>query len=135
MNTSLRIREVRDQKGYTQEFMAESLGISQNAYFKIENHKVKVKAEMLKKIATILETDMNNLLIDDNTDGYKIKQHNPLNSVGSVGNDVIYNQNNFEKERGVWQALEKSLNDVIASKEALISLLQEKINFLENQSH
>jgi transcriptional regulator with XRE-family HTH domain len=126
------IKKFRNQKGYSQEDMAERLGISQNSFFKIENGRSYIKADMLKKIATILEKDIIELLEQDDTPNTcNIEQHNPQHSVANVGNDVIYNEYDFENERAVWQNLEKSLRDVIISKDALINVLQKTINRLE----
>jgi transcriptional regulator with XRE-family HTH domain len=110
----------RKEKGYTQEQMAEKLGISQNAYNKIENGKSNVKAETLKKIAVILGKKTDDLMDEDDKSCH-IEQHNPQNSVGNVGNDVTYNQHDFDKERAVWQALVDSLHEVITTKSEVIT--------------
>lgn len=48
------IRKFRDEKCYTQDFMANRLGITQSAYYKIESGVVKIKTERLIQIAEIL---------------------------------------------------------------------------------
>ena len=112
-DTQRLIRKFRGQKGFTQEEMAEHLGISQNAFFKIENGHTSIKAEMLKRIATFLGKELDELMAqEDERAVCNVEQHNPQNSVGHVGNDVVYNQQDFEKEREVWQALEKSLREL-----------------------
>lgn len=49
------IRNFRNEKGLSQEYVAFQLGISQKSYSDIENGKTKMKNETLLKIAEILE--------------------------------------------------------------------------------
>lgn len=49
------IRKYRAEKCYNQDFMANQLGISQSAYFKIESGLVKITMDRLTRIAEILE--------------------------------------------------------------------------------
>ncbi|MDN5422576.1 MAG: helix-turn-helix domain-containing protein, partial [Chryseobacterium sp.] len=49
------IRKIRRSKDFTQEYMAFEMGISQKAYSDIENSKVKINLDILKKISDILE--------------------------------------------------------------------------------
>ncbi len=58
----LKIRQQRVAKGFTQDFLAFKLGISQNAYSKIELGLTKITIDRLFIIALILEVDINVLL-------------------------------------------------------------------------
>lgn len=49
------IKKLRELKNYTQQYMAESLGITQAAYSKIEKGKTQLSYIKLEKIANILE--------------------------------------------------------------------------------
>lgn len=51
------IRNKREKLNYTQEYLAIKLGISQNAYSKIELGYTKITIERLFQISEILETD------------------------------------------------------------------------------
>lgn len=57
-----RIKELRFKKGYSQEYMANILGISQNIYSRNERNVGKMPLERLFKIATILNTTVAMLL-------------------------------------------------------------------------
>ena len=59
-----RIRKYRDEKHFTQELMAYRLGMKQNTYSILESGKSKIKAEILEKIAEILEVPLSKLLED-----------------------------------------------------------------------
>ena len=46
-----KIRMIRELRGFSQEDVADALGIKQNSYSKIETNQTKLTAEMLQKIA------------------------------------------------------------------------------------
>ncbi len=49
-----KIRMIRELRGFSQEYVALELGIAQNTYSKIETNQTKLTAEMLQKIAEVL---------------------------------------------------------------------------------
>ena len=53
--TGYKIRKVRELKGFTQEYVAQQLGVSQKAYSKIECGETKPEIARLDEIAKILE--------------------------------------------------------------------------------
>ena len=59
------IRKIREGKGYTQEYIALKLGISQNAYSKIELGYTKITVERLFYIANLIETDVMALITEN----------------------------------------------------------------------
>ena len=56
------IKQLRELKDFTQEYMANELGISQPAYVKIEQGLTILKVDRLQRIADILEVDLSTLL-------------------------------------------------------------------------
>ncbi|WP_340076153.1 helix-turn-helix transcriptional regulator [Leptobacterium sp. I13] len=56
------IRNVRKVRGYSQEYLAFRLNISQAAYTKLERNETKLSVERLLKIAEVLETPLEQLL-------------------------------------------------------------------------
>ena len=48
-----RIRQLRGDKGLSQEFLAEELGVCQTTYGRIENGRQKISGEQLLKVAKI----------------------------------------------------------------------------------
>lgn len=56
------IRTVREYRNYTQEYVAAKLGISQNAYSKIELNYTKITVERLCRIAIILDIEVGQFL-------------------------------------------------------------------------
>jgi transcriptional regulator with XRE-family HTH domain len=67
------IRKVREYRGYPQEYLAMKLGISQNAYSKIELAYTRLTLERLLEISAILEIDTVALI--NNTNGDLVQLH------------------------------------------------------------
>jgi transcriptional regulator with XRE-family HTH domain len=128
------IQLFRKEKGFTQESMAGQLGISQNAYNKIENGKSDVKAETLEKIAAILGKELKELTKnDDEKPVCQVEQHHSPNSTGAnIGSKVDNHYNDFDKEREVWQSLVQSLHEVIDAKSEVIATQANLIAMLQN---
>lgn len=61
------IRHTREGLNYTQEYLAAKLGISQNAYSKIELGYTKITVERLFQIASILEVEVAGLINTEKT--------------------------------------------------------------------
>lgn len=62
MDCEVMIRKIRTQKGYSQEYMAYELNISQKTYSNIENNKSPLTIEMVEKIAILLDVSFIDLL-------------------------------------------------------------------------
>ncbi len=57
-----KIRNIRIQKGYSQEYMSIQLGITKKTYCRLENGNSKIDIERLQKISKIFEVALPNLL-------------------------------------------------------------------------
>jgi DNA-binding XRE family transcriptional regulator len=57
-----RIKHVRIERGYTQDYMGDQLHMSQISYHKLENGKTALKVRALIKLAIILEVEEGYLL-------------------------------------------------------------------------
>ena len=103
-----RIKRIREAKDYTQEHLANKLGISQNSYSKIETGGVKITTDRLKQIAEVLEVSPEELLHED----YK-----------------VFNQNNgtIDKFYGYIEHLQED------NKEH-IKMLYEQIRYLQKEN-
>jgi len=56
------LRLQRIQKGYSQEYLGEQLGLTQYAYHKIENGKTKLQVKCLLELCMVLEIQVEALL-------------------------------------------------------------------------
>jgi transcriptional regulator with XRE-family HTH domain len=126
MEIEKQIRRLRESKGYSQEYMAVQLGMSQNGYCKIENGKVDVKAKTLQMIAEVLDVDLyqlfvvpygTNPVLSDNSDRYPVK------------NDKGFS----ERERQLYEQL-KTITEVhMVTQHKLILHYEEEIKHLRSQ--
>ncbi len=103
-NLSDNIRIIRQKKGYSQEYIAYRLKISQQAYSLIENKAEKTTLEKLLKISKILEIKIESLI----NENYKI---------------------NIQKKEYESLPYHKDLSDIIDQK-----LENEKINSILNNN-
>ncbi len=78
-NITNTIRELRIKLGYSQEYMATQLGVSQQSYSANEADFEKVSLKRIRQIADILQVELVNLLNETDTDVYKTHFH-PLPS-------------------------------------------------------
>ncbi len=63
-----KIRKAREQKNYSQEYLASKIGISQNAYSKLELGYSKITLDRFFHIAMLLEIDIADLLNSQTTE-------------------------------------------------------------------
>ena len=59
---ALQIRHIRESKSYSQEYMAAKMGLSQNAYSKIELSRNKLTVARLLDIASLLQVNVSELI-------------------------------------------------------------------------
>ncbi|MDR2206691.1 MAG: helix-turn-helix transcriptional regulator [Flavobacteriaceae bacterium] len=87
-NVARNIRQIRELKNFTQEHMADQLGISQPQYAKIEKGSAILKIDRLQEIADILEVDLAALLTTNNIFNFV------FNSTANQSGYYINNQHN-----------------------------------------
>jgi transcriptional regulator with XRE-family HTH domain len=62
--TGNKLRIFREFRNYSQEYIAEKLGITQNAYSRIETNQTKITTDRLQRLAELLEIPVTDLLSD-----------------------------------------------------------------------
>jgi transcriptional regulator with XRE-family HTH domain len=97
------IRKFRELRGYSQDYMAHKLEISQGSYAKIENGSTNITVDRLQKIAEILEIDIINLLNNSKQNTFYQSNNNNSN-LGHIEN--LY-QTNYEAYEKIITTLEK----------------------------
>ena len=107
-NIKCRIYELRRKKGYSQEYMANSMNISLNSYRKIEKGNTNLISPRLSEIANILEVSCDELILDP-------EQLLPESPLG-------------QKERQELTEKIEDLKKYIAHLEQLIDLQTEKLD-------
>ena len=115
MNVGDKVRKVREIKGFTQEYLALKLHISQNAYSKIELGKTKLSIDKIGEICSVLEVDMDTLLNFDEKQIFTNCQQS--GNVNSKNN--IYNYYN-EQIKELYEKLLLSKEEEIKNLKALL---------------
>lgn len=117
MKVGHKIREIREGKKFSQETMADALGLSVNGYGKIERNEVDINIERLQQIAQTLEVAPEEI----------IRENNP------VINNYAPSYNYFSVIHEYSAKLEKLYEDKTRLYEDKIKLLGEKVAWLEKR--
>lgn len=105
-----KIKNIRELKNYTQEYMAERLGVTQAGYSKIEKGKTSLSYEKLVEIGRILDVSVEDIISFD-YDRY----FNNFNKItGNNNGSILINTDNTSTLKELYedkiQLLEKLLN-------------------------
>ena len=114
------IRKVRELKGFSQDYMAEKLKISQASYARIENEHTQITVNRLFELAEILNTDILDFF---DVNRFCIQTQN--NHKGSYGNGYI--QNFVVENKEIIEKLINSYEERLKEKDEQISLLKSLI--------
>ncbi|MBP1222560.1 helix-turn-helix transcriptional regulator [Flavobacterium sp. 1355] len=119
MPTSIKnkIKSIRELKNYTQEYMADQLGVTQAGYSKIEKGKTVLSFVKLVEIARILEVSVEDILSFDSQ-----RYFNSFNKVkGNNNGSIMINSDNSV-------ALKELYEDKIMLLEKLLNKTEEELN-------
>lgn len=119
-NISNKIKLRREQLNFSQEYIAEHLGISQPAYVKIEKGVTKLDFERLLKISEILEIDINELLEKQ----YIVNNFKNSDSSTAIGMVDNLHQENQKTNELLIQTLFSQISDLKEENKRLISILE-----------
>lgn len=107
------IRLIRESKGYSQEFIANKLKMTQQGYCALEKNPENATLKRLIELSKILEVRLG-LLIEENDSSYTNSEANKNGSVLSTSNFILHS----ETEKNIY--------------ERFIRELKEEIEFLKN---
>jgi transcriptional regulator with XRE-family HTH domain len=104
-----KIRQRREELNYTQEYMANKLGLSQNMYSMLESGRSQMKVDQLILVAQVLEADPNEFLQQEpliiNMDNAKMESGSGAFFNSSIVNQHENNQEIVELLKGLTQLL------------------------------
>ncbi|RDE96069.1 XRE family transcriptional regulator [Aggregatibacter aphrophilus] len=119
------IRDIREDKHFTQADMAEKLGLSITGYAKIERGQSQINIERLQQISKVLEVSIAELIpfCDDGV------------VVFNNSNDNFSNSSNFSLALGnpALEAEVANLRQILAHKNEIIESRDREINVLKQQ--
>jgi transcriptional regulator with XRE-family HTH domain len=107
-----KLKILREVNNYTQEFIAETLGVDQSTYSKLEKNPKNLKADQAEKLASLYELEVSDILSSDIVISFT---HNTI--------DKGYIHNHFDQK----DMIEK----VIAAKDGEIKTLHEQVDHLQ----
>lgn len=116
------IRKIRELKGYSQDYMAKKMDISQRTYSSIESENNKIDANRLKAIAEILEVNVLDILAF-NDKALFTNAHFTQSSIGMF-NTVHLGETKLNK---IQEARIKELQDEVSHLREQVSFLQSLI--------
>ena len=120
MGSSEKIKIMREMNQWTQEEVAEKLGMSTTGYAKIERGQTNVSVEKLKQIAQVFNLNVAQLLDDD--------ERFVICSIG----DNHSNYNNYFGSNEKISLENEKLKQLLSAKESEIEALKKVIALLEN---
>lgn len=120
MGSSEKIKIMREMNQWTQEEVAEKLGMSTTGYAKIERGQTNVSVEKLKQIAQVFNLNVAQLLDDD--------KRFVICSIG----DNHSNYNNYFGTNEKLSLENEKLKQLLNAKESEIEALKKVIALLEN---
>ncbi|MCA0428126.1 MAG: helix-turn-helix transcriptional regulator [Bacteroidetes bacterium] len=116
-----RIREIRLSRNYSQQYLAQKIGVTQKAYSKIESEETKLGVDTLKKIASILDVPIESF--------FDSKNKPVINDFSSrAGGDNVLYKTTLDKslEKMIFELI-KSKDQIILSKDEMIEKLKKDI--------
>lgn len=123
------IRVLREIKGFSQEYVASKLEMTQSGYAKIEAGKSNVTMQKLVEIAEVLEVDVKDLLANNQKHFYSFQHNQVVNATHSIENLHMENKEIYEKMIAKLQEDMELLRDLYNK---MISKQEEEIVFLRS---
>ena len=126
-NNTIKINEkikfIRSLKSWTQEQVADKLGISTHAYAKIERGETDVNFSRLQQFAEIMEIDLLQLLSFDEKNIFNFNKNNSQSQIICFNSSMEQSENKHELEKAnlMNEQLQKEVNYL---KEIINNLLQ-----------
>jgi len=104
-----KIKDIRNVKGFSHEYMANEMKISTSAYRKIESNETKLTVERLFQISEILQTPVNKFISAKQSNIFY--QNNNDSGTGTFIQDVenFYHQENRETTQKLIQTMEREM--------------------------
>ncbi|MFT4152746.1 helix-turn-helix domain-containing protein [Parafilimonas sp.] len=113
-----KIKLLREYRNFTQQYMADELGISQNAYSKIELNKSKLNVNIAEHIANILQISLADLL----------NKNDPVISFNESNLDKSFDHKQLEIQKSFYEKrisiLEAELDTLKKREEQLLRLIE-----------
>ena len=131
MNVNEKIRMLRELNHWSQEEMAERLGMSHNGYAKIERGETKLYLEKLNQIAQVFNIDLSELVANHDKSIFFFLHgtcNQAVNYYGSGNHDEIAQIEKLKLIIGHKDELIAQKDKELAAQQEIIALLKQQIN-------
>lgn len=127
MNIGTKLRKLREDQGFSQEYIANELGISQSTYYKLEAEQIRLTVERAKQLAKIYDIDPEYFYTSEaSAIYYNNGQGNYHNSIQS--NIEKYDNSTGELNKEIFQLLKEELEKSRKERENFTILLEKILN-------
>ena len=117
-NIGQKVRRIREEKQWTQEFIANKLEISQNTYSKIESGSIKLTIDRISELSKILDMPIEDMLSDDTKTFHLNNNHI----------EKFYIENLQEENKGLVQSLKDQVKYLQEENQRLLKLIEISMN-------
>jgi len=125
MTSGTKIRLLREQKGWDQNYLAKEMGISQPALSKIESDQTKLSWDHALKLAELFDVDPE-YFFDSKVNNY-ISHNDKVNQLYNSE----YFDNNIEFIKGLYEAQIKAKDDLLAERQERIDGFKKQVEELK----
>ncbi|QNL49782.1 helix-turn-helix transcriptional regulator [Olivibacter sp. SDN3] len=127
MNIGAKLKKLRDENGYSQEFVASELGISQSTYHKLESEQIRLTVERAKQLAKLYDIDPEYFFSTEaSAIYYNNGQGNYHNSINST--IETYDNRTGDLNKELFELLKDELSQARQEREKFTSLLEKFLN-------
>ena len=133
-----KIKLIRSLKSWTQEEVANKLGITTHSYAKIERGETDVNFSRLQQIAEVMEIDLLQLLALDEKSIFNINEYHSQSQIICLNSSMEQSENKHELEKAnlIIEQLKKEIEYLNQNNEFIKQQLQEYreiINILKSK--
>lgn len=117
------LKTLRELHDYTQEYVADYMGVSQNTYSMMERGETRITIDRLETLATLYNMDITDILkLNDSMIIHNL--HDVKDNNGVVGNnkDITINNNTSEEERKLFR---ETLERLEKENERLLKIIEQ----------
>lgn len=113
MKLGTRIKQLREIRGFSQQVVADHLGMTQANYHKLESDKSDIRLEYLEQLAEFYKVSLVELIASER--------------------GIMHIENNNHIQNGVVMGDPELIQSLLSAKDELLKLKDEKIAWLEQQ--
>jgi len=121
------IRILRKIKGYSQDYIAKKMGITQSSYARFENQGVKIDFNIIEQVADVLEMEICSIISYHNSGNRK-----EVEIVSQDQRELLKKVNHYADRNAYLQKMNEQFQKQLKDKEHIIELLKQQTKIVVN---